>query len=39
MTYRPRSDFLHVLESRGYVQDCTDFEGLDAQALKGGLTA
>jgi tyrosyl-tRNA synthetase len=39
MTYRPRSDFLHVLESRGYVQDCTDFQGLDEEALKGGLTA
>ena len=35
MTFKPRSDFLHALETRGFVQDCTDFEGLD-ERLRGG---
>ncbi len=39
MTYRPRSDFLQVLASRGYLQDCTDLEGLDAALLKGTVSA
>ncbi|MFQ5622731.1 MAG: tyrosine--tRNA ligase [Paracoccaceae bacterium] len=30
MTYNPKSDFLHQMMSRGFVQDCTDLEGLDA---------
>ncbi|MGF1657866.1 MAG: tyrosine--tRNA ligase [Rubrimonas sp.] len=34
MTYQPRSDFLRTLEARGFVQDCTDFEALDARLLK-----
>ena len=29
MEFKPRSDFLNVLISRGFVQDCTDLEGLD----------
>ncbi len=39
MTYRPRSDFLHVVTSRGFVQDCTDLEGLDAAMRAGGIAA
>jgi tyrosyl-tRNA synthetase len=35
MTYRPRSDFLRTLEERGFVQDCTDYEGLDERLLAG----
>ncbi len=35
MTYRPKSDFLHVMQSRGFMQDCTDTEGLD-DALRAG---
>jgi tyrosyl-tRNA synthetase len=35
MTYRPKSEFLHVMRSRGYVQDCTDLEGLDARLMAG----
>jgi len=37
MTHVPTSDFLHVMTTRGYMQDCTDLEGLDA-ALKTGVT-
>ncbi|MEO0389285.1 MAG: tyrosine--tRNA ligase [Pseudomonadota bacterium] len=36
MTYKPTSDFLHVLQTRGFVADCTDLEGLD-EALKTGV--
>jgi len=39
MTYTPRSDFLQVLTERGYVQDCTDLEGLDAVLRAGRVTA
>ena len=31
MTKRPKSDFLDVMVARGYLQDCTDLEGLDAK--------
>ena len=30
MTQRPKSDFLQVMVARGFLQDCTDLEGLDA---------
>ena len=36
MSYRPTSEFLHEMTSRGFLQDCTDLEGLD-QALKAGV--
>jgi tyrosyl-tRNA synthetase len=39
MSYRPRSEFLRVLETRGFIQDCTDFEGLDATLLEGPISA
>jgi tyrosyl-tRNA synthetase len=39
MTYKPRSDFLHIMESRGYLQDCTDLEGLDKRLLKKTIPA
>jgi tyrosyl-tRNA synthetase len=32
-----RSDFLRVLHERGYVHQCSDVAGLDAEAAKGGL--
>ncbi len=35
MTYQPKSDFLQVMIERGYLADCTDYEGLD-QALRTG---
>ena len=39
MTYQPRSDFLHELKQRGFIQDCTDMQGLDERLLKGVLPA
>ena len=33
-----KSDFLNVLDERGFVHQCSDFPGLDALAGKGGLT-
>jgi tyrosyl-tRNA synthetase len=35
MTYRPKSDFLTVMAERGYLNDCTDLEGLDERLLAG----
>jgi tyrosyl-tRNA synthetase len=34
-----KSDFLNVLESRGFIHQCSDFDGLDALAAKGQATA
>ncbi|WP_315806928.1 MULTISPECIES: tyrosine--tRNA ligase [unclassified Bradyrhizobium] len=34
-----KSDFLNVLQSRGFIHQCSDFEGLDALAAKGEATA
>lgn len=39
MTYAPKSDFLTQLIERGYVADCTDYEGLDRALLAGPVTA
>ncbi|MEL6795173.1 MAG: tyrosine--tRNA ligase, partial [Pseudomonadota bacterium] len=39
MTYTPRSDFLHELTQRGFIQDCTDLQGLDERLLEGPLPA
>jgi len=39
MTYSPRSDFLHVMQTRGFVADCTDLQGLDETLLKGACSA
>lgn len=33
-----KSDFLNVLQARGFVHQCSDFEGLDALAAKGHAT-
>ena len=35
---RFRSDFLNVLTERGFVHQCSDYEGLDAAAAKGCIT-
>ncbi|CAN5701518.1 tyrosine--tRNA ligase [soil metagenome] len=37
MTFRPKSDFLHVMLARGFVQDCTDLQGLDAALREGSV--
>jgi tyrosyl-tRNA synthetase len=34
-----KSDFLNILSERGFVHQCSDFEGLDALAAKGQATA
>ncbi|MFN6977664.1 MAG: tyrosine--tRNA ligase, partial [Gemmobacter sp.] len=39
MTYRPKSDFLHVMATRGYLADCTDLQALDAALLAGVVPA
>ena len=35
----PKSDFLRVVTERGFVHQCTDADGLDAEALKGPVPA
>lgn len=39
MTYTPRSDFLHVMQSRGFLADCTDLQSLDEALLSGVQSA
>jgi tyrosyl-tRNA synthetase len=34
-----KSDFLNVLDQRGFVHQCSDFSGLDALAARGGVVA
>ncbi len=36
MTYHPKSDFMHVMMARGFLADCTDYQGLD-EALSQGV--
>jgi tyrosyl-tRNA synthetase len=36
---RPRSDLVRELETRGFIHQATDLDGIDALAAKGGLTA
>jgi tyrosyl-tRNA synthetase len=33
--FQPRSDFLRILQERGFIHQCSDFAGLDALAGKG----
>jgi len=35
MTYHPKSEFITVMQARGFLADCTDFQGLDEALLKG----
>ena len=35
MTYQPKSEFLNVMQTRGFLQDCTDMEGLDKALMSG----
>ncbi|MFX0545706.1 tyrosine--tRNA ligase [Roseovarius sp. S1116L3] len=35
MTYHPKSEFLNVMVSRGYLADCTDMQGLDERMMAG----
>ncbi len=36
--FKPKSDFLHTLQQRGFIHQCSDFAGLDALAVKGDAT-
>ncbi len=35
MTYHPKSDFLRVMIERGFLADCTDYQGLDDALIAG----
>jgi tyrosyl-tRNA synthetase len=35
MTYQPKAEFLRVMIARGFMQDCTDLEGLDKALMAG----
>ncbi len=37
MTYHPKSEFIAVMMERGFLADCTDYQGLDEAMLKGGM--
>lgn len=37
MIHQPKSEFLRICQARGYVQDCTDLEGLDAALMAGSV--
>ncbi|MCC5993391.1 MAG: tyrosine--tRNA ligase [Rhodobacteraceae bacterium] len=39
MTYHPKSEFLHTLQARGFLADCTDLQGLDEALIKGVVPA
>ncbi len=39
MTYHPKSDFMRVMIERGFLADCTDYQGLDEAFSKGVVPA
>ncbi len=39
MTYHPKSDFMAVMMERGFLADCTDYQGLDEALSKGPVPA
>jgi len=39
MTYHPKSEFIHMMITRGFLADCTDLQGLDAALAKGVVPA
>ena len=39
MSYAPKSDFLKIMIERGFVTECTDYEGLDNSILNGNIAA
>ena len=38
MTYHPKSDFMSVMMERGFLADCTDYQGLDDALSRGVVT-
>ncbi|MFN7224645.1 MAG: tyrosine--tRNA ligase [Paracoccaceae bacterium] len=39
MTYHPKSDFMRVMMTRGFLADCTDYQALDEAFLTGVVPA
>jgi tyrosyl-tRNA synthetase len=39
MTYHPKSEFMSVMIDRGFLADCTDYQGLDEAFAKGVVPA
>ena len=39
MTYHPKSEFLRVMIERGFLADCTDYQGLDDALIAGVVPA
>ena len=39
MTYQAKSEFLQVMQARGFVADCTDYQALDAALVAGVVPA
>ena len=39
MTYHPKSDFMAVMMERGFLADCTDYQGLDDALSQGTVPA
>ncbi|MGR3795100.1 tyrosine--tRNA ligase [Vannielia sp. SX4] len=39
MTYHPKSDFMAVMIERGFLADCTDYQGLDEALIQGVVPA
>ncbi|MEM8979377.1 MAG: tyrosine--tRNA ligase [Pseudomonadota bacterium] len=39
MTYHPKSDFIAVMMERGFLADCTDYQGLDEALIAGIVPA
>ncbi|GAA6158249.1 tyrosine--tRNA ligase [Ruegeria sp. HU-ET01832] len=39
MTYHPKSDFIATMIERGFLADCTDYQGLDEVLISGVQTA
>jgi tyrosyl-tRNA synthetase len=39
MTYHPKSEFITVMKERGFLADCTDYQGLDEALMTPGQAA
>ena len=39
MTYHPKSDFIRIMMERGFLADCTDYQGLDDALINGAVRA
>jgi tyrosyl-tRNA synthetase len=37
--FKPKSDFIRVMQERGYIHQCSDIEALDKAASEGAITA